>query len=267
MRRNSNWLLAACLATLSAIPSTNYQNLRKLNMPARNTLSSLIFSRNMIHSSPSFAFAEINSPSSISYLDSKTSKEIDNKLMSSPGFSVDQLMELAGLSVAVAVRDYTESRGNSKNKKLLIICGPGNNGGDGLVAARHLFHFGFKPTIIYPQPGQSSLFVNLVAQCLDLGIPIESKLPESFDDFQILVDGIFGFSFHGPAKQPFDEIIARLATSQVPVLSIDVPSGWDVEDGDIFETNFMPTGLISLTAPKKCARSYLGVHYLGGRYT
>lgn len=57
------------------------------------------------------------------------------------GFSIDQLMELAGLSVASSIlAEYPPS----KYGKILIVAGPGNNGGDGLVAARHLYHFGYK---------------------------------------------------------------------------------------------------------------------------
>ena len=65
---------------------------------------------------------------------------IDEELMGPLGFSVDQLMELAGLSVAcsVAVEYPAASHGRA-----LVIAGPGNNGGDGLVAARHLRHFGY----------------------------------------------------------------------------------------------------------------------------
>ena len=60
------------------------------------------------------------------------------------GFSVDQLMELAGLSVACAVaHEYPKA----KNGHVLIISGPGNNGGDGLVAARHLHHFGYNAQV------------------------------------------------------------------------------------------------------------------------
>lgn len=56
------------------------------------------------------------------------------------GFSVDQLMELAGLSVAQSIgAEYSQASHSS----ILIIAGPGNNGGDGLVAARHLHHFGY----------------------------------------------------------------------------------------------------------------------------
>lgn len=57
------------------------------------------------------------------------------------GFSVDQLMELAGLSVASSIlAEYPPS----EYSRVLIVAGPGNNGGDGLVAARHLYHFGYK---------------------------------------------------------------------------------------------------------------------------
>ena len=56
------------------------------------------------------------------------------------GFSVDQLMELAGLSVAASLAaEYPAS----KARRVLVVAGPGNNGGDGLVAARHLHHFGY----------------------------------------------------------------------------------------------------------------------------
>lgn len=57
------------------------------------------------------------------------------------GFSVDQLMELAGLSVACSLAAEYPC---SSHPRVLVLAGPGNNGGDGLVAARHLHHFGYK---------------------------------------------------------------------------------------------------------------------------
>jgi len=66
---------------------------------------------------------------------------VDEELMGPLGFSIDQLMELAGLSVASSIlAEYPPS----KSPRILIVAGPGNNGGDGLVAARHLYHFGYK---------------------------------------------------------------------------------------------------------------------------
>ena len=57
------------------------------------------------------------------------------------GFSVDQLMELAGLACATALASEYPA---ATHRRVLVIAGPGNNGGDGLVAARHLYHFGYK---------------------------------------------------------------------------------------------------------------------------
>ena len=68
-------------------------------------------------------------------------QQLDAELMSSPGFSVDQLMELAGLSVASATYKVMPP---SEYPRVMVVAGPGNNGGDALVAARHLKHFGYR---------------------------------------------------------------------------------------------------------------------------
>ena len=66
-------------------------------------------------------------------------------------YSLAQLMELAGLSVAQATFDFIATELNMQRARILTICGPGNNGGDGLVAARHLQLFGHPSTIYYPK--------------------------------------------------------------------------------------------------------------------
>lgn len=95
-------------------------------------------------------------------LDSETAKNIDKELMGEFSFSIDQLMELAGLSVAQAIFECYP--GGS----VLVVCGPGNNGGDGLVAARHLSLFGCSVTIVYPKPGKSELFMVQTISWLDI---------------------------------------------------------------------------------------------------
>jgi len=240
------------------------------------------------------------SPSpSISFLDANTAQNIDIELMSDAGgFQLEQLMELAGLSVASAAQDVLSSsfpNGGHKQMKVLVICGPGNNGGDGLVAARHLKHFGYELTVLYPKRGKNPFYSQLCQQCTNLDIPVVESLasvqePDDglaekdksgmFDKYDLVVDAMFGFSFKGPMREPYGALLAALAEISKPqasgsdssgrtrpvVLSVDVPSGWSVEEGDIFQTGFVPTAVISLTAPKKCMQGFTGQHYLGGRF-
>ncbi|KAI6689254.1 hypothetical protein NL676_026082 [Syzygium grande] len=202
--------------------------------------------------------------------------EVDENLMGPLGFSVDQLMELAGLSVATSIAEVYKA---SEYRRVLAICGPGNNGGDGLVAARHLFHFGYKPYICYPKRTPKPLYTGLVTQLESLRVPFLSveDLPSDLStEFDILLDAVFGFSFHGTARPPFDDIIRRLVglrksdqtNKKSPVIvSVDIPSGWHVEEGDVDGEGIKPDMLVSLTAPKLCAKQFRGPHhFLGGRF-
>lgn len=71
--------------------------------------------------------------------------------------------------------------------------------------------------------------------------------------------------FKGEIRPPFKDIIERLKNVKLPICSIDVPSGWDIEHG--CADGLQPETLISLTAPKLCARHFKGKHhYLAGRF-
>ena len=199
------------------------------------------------------------------YLSQQEAIAIDQELFSTFAFSVDQLMELAGLSCAQAI-ESSYSKGD-----VLIVSGPGNNGGDGLVCARHLKHFGFFPSIIYPKHSNNDLLKRLVKQNEQLGIPF-LDFTSTFDlnNFNLIIDAIFGFSFKPPIREPFPQILHAIVNQKdVPVFSIDIPSGWDVEKGPPDDQNtplLMPDALISLTAPKTCATHFKGRHFLGGRF-
>ena len=208
--------------------------------------------------------------STFSYINAALAKEIDVKLMDQPGFTIDQLMELAGYSVAAATHDYINTLSASDNQRgVLIFCGPGNNGGDGLVAARHLKHFGYHPTIIYPKQGKATIFGNLVKQCQDLSIPIVHTFDENdvskLGSFRVILDSLFGFSFDGAPREPYASMIQYFRRAAIPVVSVDIPSGWDVDKGDVHSTGFNPECVVSLTLPKQCMKNYQGVHYIGGR--
>lgn len=202
------------------------------------------------------------------------------------GFSIDQLMELAGLSVAQTVfRLYAPQT----HRRVLIVAGPGANGilsprfyialtrlgGDGLVAARHLKHFGYTPTVLYPKPSRPELYDRLQKQLTNLAIPIEKDagaIQTHLDSADCVIDAVFGFSFSGEVREPFVAIIAALAHTAKPILAVDNPSSWAIDDGPAASgpgRGYMPHALLSLTAPKPCARYFQGhgrPHFLGGRF-
>eukprot|EP00922_Rhytidocystis_sp_ex-Travisia-forbesii_P030333 GHVS01044791.1.p1 GENE.GHVS01044791.1~~GHVS01044791.1.p1 ORF type:complete len:259 (-),score=37.81 GHVS01044791.1:128-808(-) len=198
--------------------------------------------------------------SSTTYVDAVTAQQLDEELMGeSVGYSVDQLMELAGLSVAQAVVDAFPAL-----RKVLILVGPGNNGGDGLVAARHLSHFGYRPVVLYPKQPDKVLYKRLVRQLHQHAVPVVTETPD-MGSFDLLVDAIFGFSFVGIPRNPFDDIISKMSSTLTPILSVDVPSGWHVDKGS-GDSKLMPACVVSLTLPKNCLRGYKGLHYVGGRF-
>ncbi|KAF2868068.1 meiotically up-regulated gene 182 protein [Massariosphaeria phaeospora] len=199
-------------------------------------------------------------------LSAKNAAALDEELMSAGAFSIDQLMELAGLSVSQAVFKLQPI---SKGNRILVACGPGNNGGDGLVAARHLFHYGYLPTVYYPKQSKNDLYQRLKKQLEDLKVPFTDDFHCALKQSDHIVDAIFGFSFSGEVREPFSKVIEALRDAQVPVLAVDAPSSWNIEDGPPDSgpgKGFMPGALISLTAPKPLVKWFKGRHFLGGRF-
>ncbi|KAH9841600.1 YjeF N-terminal domain-containing protein [Rhodofomes roseus] len=204
------------------------------------------------------------------YLTAKLAQQIDEELMNAAGaFSIDQLMELAGLACAQTLATVYNQE---KYPRVLVCCGPGNQGGDGLVAARHLGMFGYKPTIWMPKPGSKDIYQRLKKQCDNMHIqtivpstdvqPLRDALARS----DVILDAIFGFSFQPPVRAPFDAALPLLTESGLPIVSVDIPSGWDVEKGNAAGVGLNPDVLLSLTAPKEGSRAFKGRHFLGGRF-
>ncbi|KDN52297.1 YjeF N-terminal domain-like protein [Tilletiaria anomala UBC 951] len=221
-------------------------------------------------SSPSSA-----SPPRIRFIDAAEAASIDEKLMSAEGgFSIDQLMELAGLACAQTVYAcYPPDQFPS----VLVAAGPGNQGGDGLVAARHLHHFGYDVKVCYPKQGKTDLFARLKRQLQNLKITIvgADDFEDAYEQTDVMLDCIFGFSFKGEVRQPFKDIIGlwkndslvefEFRRHQPPIVSVDIPSAWDVEKGNV-NGSFTPQVLLSLSAPKLGSAAFGGRHFLGGRF-
>jgi NAD(P)H-hydrate epimerase len=77
----------------------------------------------------------------------------------------------------------------------------------------------------------SPLFVNLMKQAKQTGV--KEVLTEQYNkaDYDLIVDAIFGFSFKGAIREPYLALIKELKTSGLPICSVDIPSGWNVDTG------------------------------------
>ena len=209
----------------------------------------------------------------IPYINAETSALVDKELMGTYNYSIDQLMEIAGLTVAKVVNQEYVLKSKQNNLKIITLCGPGNNGGDGLVASRYLKEFGNEVEILYPKKNtKNPLYERLITQCQNYGILINEKIFETKEEYEkifekndIIIDALFGFSFKGEIRQPFKTIIEAMKKFENKIISVDIPSGFDIVKGNIFDT-FIPKGLVSLTLPKLCSKDFKGEHFLGGRF-
>lgn len=151
------------------------------------------------------------------------------------------LMENAGLSIVNAILDRRWDH-DPVGKSVLIIAGPGNNGGDGLVVGRHLLNKGSRVEIFLtapPESYQGDAAANLkIVQAM--GIPCRvydsgdiHVLQEAIRSAELIVDALFGTGFRGVPGEPLATLITMVNTAQKPVLAVDLPSGMEADTGRV----------------------------------
>ena len=191
---------------------------------------------------------------------------IQNELMNEHKFSIEQMAELIGLSIAQAICDAYPL--HDQMKPCLIIIGSGVNGAKGLVCARHMKNFGYSPVIFLITELLRPFFLDLQKQCEMVDIPFLQDLPEPetiADEYEFIVDAIYGYTFEPPVRPATRAIIDKIINSKLPICSIDIPSGWNMDIGCV-KSGPNPDVLISIILPKHCLCGIEPVqHYLVGR--
>jgi hydroxyethylthiazole kinase-like uncharacterized protein yjeF len=151
-------------------------------------------------------------------------------------------MERAGLGVALAAARLGAGYGT----RVLVLAGPGNNGGDAYVAARYLRRRGVAVEVralAYPK-GEDSPARKAAAAAVATGVPVRSLgEPEACD---LIIDGLFGAGFHGALEGPAAAWTAHTA----PVLAVDLPSGLDGSDGSVSGLAFTARQTVTFQALK-----------------
>jgi len=153
------------------------------------------------------------------------------------GFLRKFMMENAG---AGATKRLVKKFGDVKSKNVLVFAGLGNNGGDGLVIARHLAGYGSSVTVfLLGEPDnirseECSWNWNLLEkmESIKLFTGGNFELLNNLDKFDIIIDGILGTGISGEIREPQASAITFINKSNAFKLAVDVPSGVDPDTGD-----------------------------------
>jgi NAD(P)H-hydrate epimerase len=162
------------------------------------------------------------------------------------------MMENAGHGVAdFVVRKFK----TLNNKRIVAICGTGNNGGDGFVASRHLAGYGAKIVVILlgsPSDLRSeearlnwSIIEKMDSIELIFGKELTSGIESRIANANIILDGIFGTGIKDEIRQPYASAIDAVNKSKAFVLAIDIPSGFDPNTGQIHKKCIMADATIT----------------------
>jgi NAD(P)H-hydrate epimerase len=154
------------------------------------------------------------------------------------GTPLDALMEAAGLAVA---QEVWLTLGVVAGRRVLVFVGPGNNGGDGLVAARHLAEWDADVVVCMIAPRDDSDANYAKVRELNVGLltppdPGGKRLQEAIDGAEIVIDALLGIGKHRPIEGPLADMLQRLraaAERSVPpkVIAVDMPTGVDADSG------------------------------------
>jgi len=139
------------------------------------------------------------------------------------------LMEKAGLAVAALAKELLPEDAYS----VLIVAGPGNNGGDALVAARHLKASWLQLDVVFT--GEAAKLPPDAKQAhvawLASGGTLLDTIPEK--GYDLVIDGLFGIGLSKPLQGIYPNLIHKINTIGAPVLAIDIPSGLDADTGRV----------------------------------
>ncbi len=194
------------------------------------------------------------------------------------GMPGERLMEHAGAAVAAATRALGEATGRLGKGPILVMCGSGNNGGDGFVAARRLAQGGFdviaalvssspRPTTIdatrnwdrlAAEPRVTRVHAAVARELLILGNDVGHA--------SIVVDALVGTGVSGVLREPIRgavELIGRARQAGVPVVAVDTPSAVDLSSGDPSDPVVQADLTVTFHRPKTGLRTRRGAALAG----
>ena len=189
----------------------------------------------------------------------KKARYIDRTAQKKYGISSKILMENAGLRTADLALEIIKSK--KKKKNICVICGKGNNAGDGFVTARHLINTRATVTILLLDKAsvfsQDALYNynilrKLKAKIIFLGHrDIVKNCRDTIKKSSLIIDAVFGIGFKGKLDNHFQSLFQTINVSKKIILAVDVPSGLNADDGLIDQVCINADYTLTFGAAKK----------------
>ncbi|HUF52983.1 MAG TPA: NAD(P)H-hydrate epimerase [Dehalococcoidia bacterium] len=188
-------------------------------------------------------------------------RDVDRLMIEEYGILLIQMMENAGRNLATLVSTIAQA---VSGKSVLVLAGMGNNGGGGLVAARHLSNMGAHVRVIlsaamdelHEMPAhQASILKKIGVEMLEWMPSEESRLVATFGISGIIVDALLGYSLDGAPRGGTARLIEEANASGKPIVALDVPSGLSATDARIYEPCISATATLTLALPKTALAS------------
>lgn len=199
-------------------------------------------------------------------------KSVDARAINEIGMAEAVLVENAGRAVCEGALELLE--GDARDRKITVLSGKGNNGADGLAAARDLAAEGAQVSVILAEPpaafGPGAALQLRILQYMPGCTFVEwAKEPERAlslcRESDLILDGLLGTSFHGVPREPLKSLIEAVNDLHKTVLAIDIPSGVEADTGaSVLALQADVT--VTMIAPKHGLYLYPGARYAGEIY-
>ena len=197
-------------------------------------------------------------------------QELDRKAIEAYRIPGIVLMENAGRGASEAIfKAFPDIQG----RKIAVVAGKGNNGGDGFVIARHLQNQGIAVKVfLMTDPkalrGDAETNFHIFDRMKGEVIPVPSlkeyqKVKKDLEKFDLLIDGIFGTGLDAEIRGYYREVIDHLNTLRMPIVAIDIPSGLDANTGKPLGTAIRASLTITFGLPKVGHLISPGLDYVG----
>lgn len=178
------------------------------------------------------------------------------------------MMENAARSTAAIVRQMFGEK--LSGKQIVLLCGKGNNGGDGITAARHLKNWGAKPVVVLATEDlreipklQLEILEKMDVHALVFDRVERKEIEKRFETTDFIIDALLGYDLHGAPREPIATIIKLANKSGKPILAVDIPSGLHGDTGKASDPTIQAFATLTLALPKVGLVSEKAKKYVG----